>query len=189
MASVDNNDPELRSSSVGRLGVACQAPPPCRRLPCSRMQSDLEPMLSAWQTQQAGPRGQLEETAAWAPGGCHRPSSREMARAWPERGSAGRDGSCAGAADWPCGHWRAGGCVESVRKKPGAVTRLNGAGGQEKGGRQTVGRLGRSSRGRISLDRCESQVPGGHLWRCLVGTGIRGSGWRCECGRRLTAGL
>lgn len=50
--------------------------------------------------------------------------------------------------------------MESVRKKPGAVTRLNGAGGQEKGGRQTVGRLGRSSRGQISLDRCESQVPG-----------------------------
>lgn len=40
--------------------MACQAPPPCRLLPCSRMQSDLEPMPNAWQTQQAGPRGQLE---------------------------------------------------------------------------------------------------------------------------------
>lgn len=30
--------------------------------PLFQMQSDLEPMFSAWQTQQAGPRGQLEET-------------------------------------------------------------------------------------------------------------------------------
>lgn len=77
MSFVDKSNPELRKC-LRHLRVACQAHLPAGPSPVPENTSDVEPVLSVRQPQQAVPRasrcrGQLEETAAWAPGRCRCP--------------------------------------------------------------------------------------------------------------------
>lgn len=171
MSFVAKNDPELRSTSDA-LEWPARPRLPAGSYPVPECSLTLSPCPMHGRPSRRGPEGSWRGCnlgSRWLPPPVQQGDGEGLAR---ERQCRQRWELCWGSR---LAVWSLEGRRLCEEKAWSCYSAKQGAGGQEKGGRQTVGRLGRSSRGRISLDRCESQVPRGHLWRRLVGTGIWGS--------------